>query len=134
MKRINYILIIAGMLISFGMVIYAAQPWGGNYAYKQGYGYLLLFVGVLWVALPFFLLYLLNRNYPNSKPHLILIFVACLICSAFAAYIYIASIVFSTSSTSALIFIFLPLYQMFFLSIMGLLCWIITKLLNKKSF
>lgn len=133
MKIVNYLLIAVGISTSLGMSIYAAQPWGDNYAYQNISGYLGLILWDLWVALPFALLYLLNRRYRNSKPHLRLMFIACLIGSCFVAYIYIDSIMFSTSSTSALIFIFLPLYQLIFVAIIGSICMVISKLLNKSQ-
>ena len=132
MKTLNYALIVLGLLISVGISIYAAQPWGDNYAYQDISGYFSLLLWELWIGLPFVVLYLLNKHYSNSSVHLKLLFVACLIGSIFASYIYVDSIIFSSSSTSALIFIFLPAYQLFFLAIIGLVYLVMNKSLNKS--
>ena len=131
-KYLNYALIVLGLLISVGTSIYAAQPWGDNYAYQDISGYFSLLLWELWIGLPFLVLYLLNKNYSNSSAHLKLLFVACLLGSIFASYIYVDSIMFSSSSTSALIFIFMPAYQLIFLAIIGTVCLVLSKSLNQS--
>ena len=123
----NYVLILLGFLISAGILVYAAQPWGDNYAYQEFSGYVSLLLWELWVGLPFLALYLLNRKYSSSSPHLKLLFFACLIGSISASCIYADSILFSRSSTSALIYAALPVYQLLFLAIVGVVCVIMTK-------
>ena len=132
MKTINFIFIALGLLVSIGTSIYAAQPWGDNYAYQDISGYFLLLIWEFWIGLPFLLLYLFNKKYSNSNTHLKLLLFASLIVSIFGNYIYVESIVFSSSSTSALIFIFLPLYQLIFLAIIGAICAVISKSLNNR--
>jgi len=131
-KKFNYILIVLGFLISVATSIYAARPWGDNYAYQEISGYFSLLLWELWIGVPFYVLYLLNKKYRSSSAHLKLLLFTCLVGSIFGAYIYVDSIVFSTSSTSALIFIFLPVYQLIFLAVIGLICLVMRTSLNKS--
>jgi hypothetical protein len=131
MKTINFIFIALGLLVSAGISIYAAQPWGDNYAYQDISGYFGLLIWELWIGLPFLLLYWFVKKYKDSNTHMRLLLFASLVVCVLGNYIYVESIVFSSSSTSALVFIFLPLYQLIFLAIVGAICALISKSLNK---
>jgi len=131
MRVINRILITFGLFVSVSFSLYAAQPWGENYAYQDISGYFSLFLFEFWIFLPFFILFLLNNKYKNSNKHLKLLTMVCVLISLSAAYIYFESTVLGSSSTSSLIFLFLPLYQLFFLVITLLTCMGISKTLNK---
>lgn len=115
MKRINNTLIIVGLLLSLFLSTYAAQPWGDNYAYQSAKGYITLALLDLWILFPFLLLYLINRSYQHSARHMRLMFGACFVGSIGAACLYIKSIMYTSSSTAALIFLFLPAYQLGFI-------------------
>lgn len=129
---VNVLLIVTGWLCTVGTSIYAARPWGGNYAYQDASGYFALLLWELWIGLPFVILLVLNRAYRHSAAHLKLLLFACLIGSIFAAYVYVDATVFSISSTSALIFIFLPAYQLVLLAIVAAVCWVMTIALRSK--
>jgi hypothetical protein len=122
MNKINNILVVTGLLVSLFLSLYAAQPWDDNYAYQTTRDYIILALLNLWVLFPFILLYLINKAYQHSARHMRLMFGACFIGSIGAACIYIKSIMYSTSSTSSLIFLFLPAYQLGFIIMIWLVC------------
>lgn len=122
MNKINNILIVIGLLASLFLSTYAAQPWGDNYAYQTIKGYITLALLDLWILFPFLLLYLINRSYQQSARHMRLMFGACFVGSIGAACIYIKSIMYTTSSTASLIFLFLPAYQLGFIIMIWLTC------------
>lgn len=131
MTKLNNVLILLGLLISVGVSIYAAQPWGDNYAYQDVSGYLGLFVWELWISAPFLCLYLLNSHYNNSSAHMKLLLASCLIGSVVVSAIYVESIVFSSSSTGALVFVFMPGYQLMFLLLIWVICLIMSSVRNR---
>ena len=133
MKSVNYILISLGIFASVFISIHAAQPWGDNYAYQDISGYLSLLFFELWICLPFLVLFLQNKIYKNSNTHLKFLTLICLFIVISSTYIYIESIFYSSSSTSSLIFLFLPVYQLIFLTITFGVCVVISKTLNKAS-
>ena len=130
MARLNFILILTGLLVSVVTSVYAARPWGDNYAYQETSGYFTLLLWELWIGLPFLALILLNKACMKSPHHLKLLFVVSVIGAGFAAYIYVDSTFFSSGSTSALIFIFLPIYQLMFIGAAGVISLIVSKVLK----
>jgi drug/metabolite transporter (DMT)-like permease len=112
---VNRILILLGLLVSIGVSIFAAQPWGDNYAYQDITGYLMLFAAELWICAPFVGLYFLNRAYRYSPAHKKVLLISCVIGSVLVSVLYVNGIVFSSGSTSALIFLFMPIYQLVFI-------------------
>lgn len=130
MAKLNYFLILVGLLVSVATSIYAARPWGDNYAYQEASGYFILLLFELWIVLPFLVLFRLNKVCLNSLHYLKLMFFVCIIVADFAAYIYVDSILTSSGSTSALIFVFLPIYQLSLLGAVIVFGWIASKLLK----
>jgi len=58
---------LAAALITLGLMIYMAQPWGDNYAYQSLSGYAWLLGFAVWVSLPFFmLLFLVRLSHPRQ--------------------------------------------------------------------
>jgi hypothetical protein len=110
-RAVIHALIGAGIAGSIGASIYAARPWGGNYAYQDASGYLQLLLWEGFIALPYVLLYLVARRYGAGARQLAVLLFSCLLLSGFGVYAYVDAVLFSTSSTSALIFLVLPVYQ-----------------------
>jgi hypothetical protein len=115
LQHINNALILLGLLLSVGVSIFTAQPWGDNYAYQDASGYLMLLAGELWICAPFAGLYFLNRVFRHSLAHKKLLLISCVLGSVLVSALYVDAIVFSSSSTSALIFLVMPIYQWIFL-------------------
>jgi hypothetical protein len=107
-NKANNALILLGLLVSVGISIFAAQPRGDNS------------------------LYLLNRIFRDSSTHMKLLLPVCVICSIAAAAAYVEAVVFSASSTSALIFIVMPGYQMFFLFIILVISLVLRRSIRGK--
>lgn len=122
MRVINNILVLLGVIVSLGVSIYAAQPWGDNYAYQTVDGYPILALLELWILFPFLIFYFLNNTYHQSARHMRLMFGVCMLGSIGVAAAYLKFVLFSGGSTAALIFLFFPGYQLGFAVIVWVCC------------
>lgn len=106
-----FALLAAGMLVTLGMMIYAAQPWGDNYAYQSLAGYLglLLFMG--WCLSPYVALMVAAAWLGTSRRGRWLVAMAALVTTAVGLWAITDAVVIHTDAQSGLIFVVLPLYQ-----------------------
>ena len=132
MKAYNQIIIYLGLAITVALSIYSARPWGDNYAYQSISGYLNLILFEAWLSIPFIILHFLNKKYGNNYILKYIILFSVIVVTVFGGYVYIDAVFIHTSSTSALIFVFLPVYKILFLGVITLICLIINKSHNKS--
>ncbi|MDX1618981.1 MAG: hypothetical protein R3224_09355 [Balneolaceae bacterium] len=91
--------------------VYAAHPWGDNYAYRDAFGYLLLALYLAWAISPYLYFYLSGgRAVPVRAVRIIRIAGTLLICLAGTAVV-IDIVLIHTDAQGGLIFLFMPVYQ-----------------------
>ena len=107
-------------IATVALAIYAAQPWGDNYAYQNLSGYLLLIVFVAWAISPYIYLFLsAGRHSPQRIRDLFRISVTLLICMG--GLTVVVDIVFiHPDAQGGLVFLFLPIYQWIVIGILEL--------------
>lgn len=109
LKYIGIVIILLGALIALGIMDSTATPVGGL-------ADLLITLGFyLWVILPFAVLILLTTSIHRkglSTTSRIAIFLTSILVVVSSVLIYWAAIINSASSTSALIFIVIPIYAL----------------------
>jgi len=127
LRTVIFLLIAAGIAGSLGVSIYAAQPWGGNYAYQNLGDYLELLAWEAFITLPFLLLFLVARRYATPGPQMMFLVFGCLVMSGFGVYTYIDAVFVNPSSTAALIFLVLPIYQLIFVAIIWGVCAVVRR-------
>ncbi len=115
---------IVGILVTTAIAIYAAQPWGDNYAYKSLPDYLLLAVFIGWAISPYvFLVYTARR--PQSAPiQNILRVAAAFLIVVWGIGVLINTILIHTDAQSALIFLFLPFFQWVILGLLAVVLYL----------
>jgi hypothetical protein len=94
------------------MMVYAAQPWGNNYAYQNFIGYVMLVIFVGWAVSPYlFILLAIRREMRDNKGlRISLLIVISLFCMASMAIIF-DTVFVHIDAQGGLVFLFLPIYQ-----------------------
>jgi hypothetical protein len=89
----------------------------------------------LWVVLPFAVLialtfYIHRKGSPASR---VAIFLTSIIVAVSSVFFYWASIFKSESSTSALVFIFVPFFDLIAIAVVYLIAWLVLRLLMRMQ-
>ena len=106
-----YIVLGAAMLTTLGMMVYAARPWGDNYAYQSATGYLVLLLFMGWALSPYAALMVSNAWLGGSRGGGWLVFVAALLATGFGLWVITDAVFIHPDAQGALVFVVLPLYQ-----------------------
>lgn len=129
-RNVALIIIILGILSTFGIMAATTSAIGGL-------SDLLITLGFyLWVALPFIVLialtvYIHRKGLSPASRAAILITSILVVVSS--VLIYWVSIFNSQSSTSALVFVFIPIYALVAIALMYGTAWLLLKSLMPKS-
>lgn len=105
------VLLAGGALATVGMMIYAAQPWGDNYAYQSFAGYLSLLLFMGWAISPYFALMVTTVWLVEPGAGRWMVLAGALLITVFGAWLTIEAIIIRPDAQGGLVFIFLPLYQ-----------------------
>jgi hypothetical protein len=129
LKYIGIVIILLGTLIALGIMDATATP-------VSGLSDLLITVGFyLWVILPFAVLILLTTSIHRkglSTTSRIAIFLTSILVVVSSVLIYWASIINSESSTSALIFIVIPIYALVAIAVVYVFALFLLRLFMPK--
>ena len=113
-------------LISIAVVtvlgIYAARPWGDNYAYKTLADYLVLLVFLAWAASPY--AFFARKAQATGSCHTARFVAALIVCGAGIAAVT-DSIFIHPDAQGGLVFLFLPVYQWAGIGMFSILCWLL---------
>jgi hypothetical protein len=102
---------LAAALITLALLIYAAQPWGGNYAYQSPSGYLMLLGFAMWVTLPYLMTILLAHKASASQAKNFVAIIGGLIISLGGVALYIDAVLLHRDAQAGLAFVAVPFYQ-----------------------
>jgi hypothetical protein len=109
------------------LMVYSARPWGDNYAYKSFFDYFVLLGFVVWAVSPYvFLAFLINHYRENRLPLVTALSGAGLIMVC-GIVLYIDAVFINHDAQGALVFLFLPVYQLIAAGILTLLCMKVKK-------
>lgn len=106
---------LVAVIFTAAIQIYAAQPWGDNYAYQSVRDYLGLSVFVIWAISPYLFVYFSSYFQKSSRKPLLFRLIAGALLLVVALYIYINATFIHLDAQGGLVFLFLPLYQWMFL-------------------
>jgi hypothetical protein len=130
LRNIGIVIIILGALVTVGIMISTTSP-------VAGLSDLLFTLGFyVWVVLPFIILILLTfyihrKNFSSASRVAILLTSILVVVSS--VLIYSASIFNAESSTSALVFVFIPLYSLVGIAVTYGLAWLVLRFVMPKS-
>ena len=99
------------MFTTLGVMVYAARPWGDNYAYQSLSGYLVLLLFMGWALAPYAALMVSNAWLGGSRPGGRLVFVAVLLTTGLGLWVIADAVFLHPDAQGALVFVVLPLYQ-----------------------
>jgi hypothetical protein len=130
LRNIVVIIIILGALVTFGIMASTTSPVGSlsDLLFTLGF--------YSWVGLPFVVLIVLTffiHKKGLSPAARVAILVTSILVAVSSVVVYWASIVTSESSTSALVFIFIPIYALAAIAVVYLLAWLLLRLFMPKA-
>ena len=130
LRNIGIVTVILGALITLGIMVSTTSS-------VSSLSDLLITLGFyVWVVLPFIVLILLNYYIHRknlSSASRVAIFLTSIFVVVSSVLIYWASIFKSESSTSALVFVFIPIYTLVTIAVLYGLAWLLLRLFMSKS-
>ncbi len=131
--KFDWIFLISICLFTFAMGIYAAQPWGDNYAYSKLADYFLLIGMMLWAISPYLAMFIVLLVFSRKKI-LIKTFSVCMfVISLFAGFILFDTMFVHIDAQGGLIFLFLPIYQWLAFFVLLFICAVVNKFSKKTT-
>jgi|GEM_PF-557497 hypothetical protein len=124
--------LVLAMIVTVAIMIYAAHPWGENYANQTLTDYVYLVAFSFWSIVPYLALMIFIHLFRDYK-------LSHYVVNGGTGLIILASLVFLIDSVfihpdvqGAHIFLFLPIYQWLAILLLGIIAAIVFQL-NKKS-
>ena len=102
---------LAAALITLALLIYAAQPWGGNSAYQGMSGYLGLLGFAVWVTLPYLMAIFLAKKASASQAKNFVAIIGGLIITLGGVALYVDAVLLHRDAQGGLAFVAVPFYQ-----------------------
>lgn len=106
------------MTIFIAFAIYAAQPWGDNYAYQDISGYFGLFIFLGWIVSPFVYQFLAPDLFKRKEGTIYARLFFSIVFFSFSTWVYVTSIFFDIDAQGALVFLFIPIYNWILLAVL----------------
>jgi hypothetical protein len=113
---------------TLAVMIYAARPWGDNYAYQGLGGYARLLLLSMWAILPYLVLFFMSKHSVHFETKAVLVLIGALLICVGGMAAYVDATWLRPDPQGGLAFLAVPFYQ---LIILGLLAGV--QLLLKKS-
>ncbi len=131
--KIGHMITIGGAAFTICMMIYAAQPWGDNYAYKTFSGYLTLVGYASWAISPYLILTIILRAFRKNKYSTNTAIIGALIIAITSCALLIDAFFIHIDAQNALVFIFLPIYQWVAFLVLALICFAVGRFLYRET-
>jgi hypothetical protein len=126
-----------GIVITVTCAVATFVIMGSTTSAVAGFADILITLGFyLWVVLPFAVLIALTfyiHRKGLSPASRVAIFLTSIIVAVSSLLLYWASIFKSESSTSALVFIFIPFFTLIAIAVVDLIAWLVLRLLMRTS-
>ncbi len=121
------------VLCTVTLMVYAAHPWGDNYAYQTLTDYIFLTAFAFWAVIPYLALMLLIQIFHRHKISIYVTLIgAGIICLA-SVGLLIDMVFIHVDAQGSLLFLFLPVYQWVAIFILGVICVIVNYTLEKTE-
>ena len=124
---------IGGAAFTICMMIYAAQPWGDNYAYKNFSDYLTLFGYTLWAISPYLILAIILQSFRKNPYSLNVAFYGALLILLSSFALLIDAFFIHIDAQNALLFLFLPICQWLAILILALISFTVGKYFDRET-
>ena len=131
--KIGHMISISAAAFTICMMIYAAQPWGDNYAYKNFSDYLTLFGYALWAISPYLILTIIFQSFHKNQYSINVAFFGALIIVLTSCALLIDAFFVHIDAQNALVFLFLPICQWLAFLLLALMSFSIGKFFNRKT-
>jgi hypothetical protein len=104
-------ILLGTMFVILVLIVWAAQPWGGNFYYQDLRDYLSLGGIMVWAAAPFLALAFAFRRPAGNQAEAITTAVLTTVISLASLYLIVDAMFITPDAQGGLIFIALPFYQ-----------------------
>ncbi len=131
--KIGFVIAISAAAFTICMMIYAAQPWGDNYAYKTFSDYLTLVGFALWAISPYLILTIILQGFRKNKYSTNTAIIGALIIAITSCALLIDAFFIHIDAQNALVFIFLPIYQWVAFLVLALICFAVGRFLYRET-
>jgi len=121
-NRITLAVNIVAAVTTISLGIYAARPWGDNYAYQDPMGYVGLVGFLLWAVSPYVALAGMFRIIKAGRRRSWVRLIGSLIVAGFGAFVIVDTTFVHIDAQGGLVFLFAPLYQWFGVGIIAIIC------------
>ena len=132
-SKLGRLIIISATIFTIAIMVYAAQPWGDNYAYKTYSDYLTLIGYMLWAISPYFMLAIISHGFRYHPAASLTALVGIVLIVLASAALLIDTFFVHIDAQGGLIFLFLPIPQWLAALFLGIICLIVSKFIKKKS-
>lgn len=132
-RKIGNLISIGGAVFTICIMIYAAQPWGGNYAYKTLSDYLKLVGYCLWAISPYLILTVILHGFRKNRYSINTAVIGASIIVIASCLILVDAFFIHIDAQNALVLIFLPIYQFLALFVLTLICFAIGRFLPRET-
>jgi hypothetical protein len=99
-----------GVIVTIALALWAAQPWGGNYAYRELSGYLMFTGFTAWAISPQLFLFVMAGWRASRLISLLRAVTTACVCLGGSA-LAVNAVVIHPDPQSSLVFLFLPICQ-----------------------
>ena len=132
-QKIGFLIAISAAAFTICTMVYAAQPWGDNYAYKTFSDYSTLVGFALWAISPYLILTIILRGFRKNKYSTNTAIIGALIIAVTSCALLIDAFFIHIDAQNALVFIFLPIYQWVAFLLLALICFAVGKFLYRET-
>jgi len=126
-------IVLAAAIGTTALMVYAARPWGDNYAYQDISGYLLLLGFGLWGILPYIGFTALIRKTSDDRPISLTILIGTTVICFGSLALIIDSMFLHVDAQGGLVFVVVPVYQWVSLGLLGVLQYLIKTRLERSA-
>ena len=133
LSKLGRLILILATIFTIAIMVYAAQPWGDNHAYKTFSDYLTLFGYMAWAISPYFMLAIIFDGFLHHPSASLTALVGTVLIVLASAALLIDAFFVHINAQGGLIFLFLPIPQWLAALFLGLICLIVSKVIKKKS-
>lgn len=131
--RFNYSFLLVICIFTIAMGIYAAQPWGDNYAYSKWEDYFSLAGMILWSISTYIGIFIVLRIFARKMILIKTYTIGMLTIALLSSFILFDTNFIHIDAQGGLVFLFLPIYQWLSFFLLLFICAIVFKFSRMRA-
>ena len=131
--KLNFVFLSAACVFTIAMELYAAQPWGDNYAYSKLEDYLTLLGMMLWSISIYIALFIALLIFASKVILIKTYTIGMMIIVLLSSFILFDTNFIHINAQGGLVFLFLPIYQWLAFFLLLFICDVVFKFRKIKA-